>query len=243
MLLGYETLNLPYDVPANQYVNFSAGQKQSKSKGTGTWVLDLLDTYAPDVIRFYLTTILPETSDSEFREEDLIRANNDMLIATWGNLANRVLAMLQRNFNGVVPDPGTLAPESTALVHLAEEAFVSAGTEYGACRFRSALQEGLRLAQAANRYLDERAPWKAVKADLPHAAETLATALNVINALKVIFHPILPFSTQALHDDLNLGEPLDAHGWQYSPVPAGTRLHPPHALYAKLDPDTLAAKS
>ena len=105
MLLGYGGLNMPHDVPANQYVNFSAGQKQSKSKGTATWLLDLLDTYDADVVRFYLTQIMPETSDSEFREEELIRGNNEVLIATWGNLANRVLAMIRRNFDGVVPDP------------------------------------------------------------------------------------------------------------------------------------------
>ena len=84
MLLGYGGLNLPYDVPANQFVNVTAGQKQSKSKNTGTWLLDLLDTYDADVVRFYLTQIMPETSDSEFREEELIRANNEVLIATWG---------------------------------------------------------------------------------------------------------------------------------------------------------------
>ncbi|MEX2080929.1 MAG: methionine--tRNA ligase, partial [Dehalococcoidia bacterium] len=123
MLLGYGGLNLPYDVPANQYVNFSAGQKQSKSRGTGTWVLELLDTYDADVVRFYLTTILPEQSDSEFREDDLIRANNDVLIGTWGNLVNRVLSMLNRNFDGRVPVLAELAPESETLLAEVEAAF------------------------------------------------------------------------------------------------------------------------
>ena len=235
MLLGYETLNLPYDVPANQYVNFSAGQKQSKSKGTGTWVLDLLERYAPDVVRFYLTTIMPETSDSEFREEELVSANNGMLIATWGNLANRVLAMIARNFDGVVPETGPLAPESAALLAHAEAAFALVGAEYNACHFRQALQESLKLAQAANRYLDERAPWKAVKTDLPHAAETLATTLNVINALKTLLHPILPFSTKELHESLNQAGTILEAGWRFDPIPSGTVLKPPKALYAKLE--------
>ncbi|KAA0234785.1 methionine--tRNA ligase, partial [bacterium] len=202
MLAGYGGLNLPYDVPANQYVNYSSGQKQSKSKGTGTWMLDLLDVYSADAVRFYLTTIMPETSDSEFREEELIRTNNDVLIATWGNLANRVISMIHRNFDGVVPAPAALAPESAGLVEEARRAFDTVGAEYGACRFRNALNEALKLAQAANKYLDERAPWKAVKAGREHAAETLAVALNVINALKVLLHPVVPFSTAQLHADL-----------------------------------------
>ena len=180
MLLGYGGLNLAYDVPANQYVNVASGEKQSKSKGTGTWVLDLLDRYDADVVRFYLTAILPATSDSEFREEELVRFNNDVLIGTWGNLANRVIAMTARYFEGTVPETGNVSPASVALIDAARAAFDEAGSEYQACRFRAAQQACLQLAQAANRYLDERAPWKKAGTDAGHAAETLATALNLL---------------------------------------------------------------
>ncbi len=235
MLLGYEGLDLPFDVPANQYVNFSAGQKQSKSKGTGTWMVDLLDTYAPDVIRFYLTQVMPETSDSLFSEDELIRANNDVLISTWGNLSNRVISMIHRSFAGAVPETGALSPESEALIAEAAAAFAVVGAEYHACHFRNALQECLRLAQAANRYLDDRAPWKAVKTDMAHAAETLATALQVINALKTLLHPILPFSTAQLHEDLAFETPFGAAGWAYEAIPAGRELNTPRPLYTKIE--------
>ncbi|WP_322794902.1 methionine--tRNA ligase [Tepidiforma sp.] len=235
MLLGYGGLNLPYDVPANQYVNFSAGQKQSKSKGTGTWMLDLLDTYDADVIRFYLTQIMPETNDSVFSEDELIRANNDVLIATWGNLANRVISMLHRNFAGEVPALAGLSPESAALTAEAEAMFDAVGGEFERCHFRGALQLALQLAQSANKYLDERAPWKAVKDDREHAAETLATALNAINALKTLLHPVLPFSTERLHQDLGLGGTLRDAGWQFRAVPAGTKLGQPRPLYTKIE--------
>lgn len=235
MLLGYGGLNLPYDVPANQYVNFSAGQKQSKSKGTGTWMLDLLDTYDADVIRFYLTQIMPEANDSVFSEDELIRANNDVLIATWGNLANRVISMLHRNFGGEVPALPGLAPESAALTAEAEAMFDAVGGEFERCHFRGALQLALQLAQSANKYLDERAPWKAVKDDREHAAETLATALNAINALKTLLHPVLPFSTERLHQDLGLGGTLRDAGWQFRAVPAGTKLGQPRPLYTKIE--------
>jgi len=243
MLMGYEGLNVPYDVPANQYVNFSATQKQSKSKGTGNWMLDLLDSYAPDVVRFYLTTVLPETNDTEFREEDLVRANNDVLIATWGNLANRVISMIHRNFGGIVPPVGALSPESEAILNDARAAFGAVGGEFGACHFRGGLQEALRLAQSANKYLDERAPWKAVKTDTTHAAETLATALNVINALKVLLHPVLPFSTAQLHEDLGLDGDLRQHGWEYQAVPGGTTLAPARPLYAKIETELAGASA
>ncbi len=199
-------------------------------------MLDLLDVYSADAVRFYLTTIMPETSDSEFREEELIRTNNDVLIATWGNLANRVISMIHRNFDGVVPAPAALAPESAGLVEEARRAFDTVGAEYGACRFRNALNEALKLAQAANKYLDERAPWKAVKADREHAAETLAVALNVINALKVLLHPVVPFSTAQLHADLGQAGTVLEQGWRYEPVGPGTQLPAARPLYTKIDP-------
>ncbi len=235
MLLGYGGLNLPYDVPANQYVNFAAGQKQSKSKGTGTWVLDLLDVYDADTIRFYLTTIMPETSDSEFRIEELVRANNEVLIATWGNLANRVVAMTHRYFDGVVPAPPGRSPESQALLEETAAAFERVGSELEAVRFRSSLQEALRLAQSGNRYLDTREPWKRAREDLEHVAETLATALDVVSALATLLHPFVPFSTAALWSTLgHAGTPLEG-GWKPTPVAPGRRLGPATPLYRKLD--------
>ncbi|MCC6388878.1 MAG: methionine--tRNA ligase [Dehalococcoidia bacterium] len=235
MLMGYGGLNLPYDVPANQYVNMASGAKQSKSAGTGTWVLNLLDVYAPDTLRFYLTSIFPETSDSVFSEDDLIRANNDVLIGTWGNLANRVISMIHRNFEGVVPESGELAPESSALLADAAAAFGTVASEFEACHFRNAVQEALRVAQAANRYLDERAPWKAVKTDRAHAAQTLATALSAINAIKTLLHPVIPFTTATLHEDLGFDDTIGERGWVFETISPGTRLRPARPLYTKID--------
>jgi methionyl-tRNA synthetase len=237
-LMGYGGLNLPYDVPANQYVNFSAGQKQSKSKGTGTWMLDLLDVYDPDVIRCYLTMIMPETSDSEFRIEEMIRTNNDVLIGTWGNLANRVIAMINRNFDGRVPDAGQLSPESTQLLAETEKAFETVGERYATCQFRAALQDALHVAQQANRYLDERAPWKMVKEDRDHAAETLSVALDAVNGIKTLLHPTLPFSTGQLHGALAQPGTVQEAGWAFQRVAPGTRIGAAAALYKKLDVPT-----
>jgi methionyl-tRNA synthetase len=144
--------------------------------------------------------------------------------------------MIHRNFEGVVPETGELAPESRAILLEVEGTFEAVGKEFEACHFRGGLQEALRLAQAANKYLDERAPWKAVKEDKAHAAETLATALNVINALKLLLHPVLPFSTTQLHGDLAFEGDIVDEGWEPKPVPAGTKLPPARPLYTKIEP-------
>jgi methionyl-tRNA synthetase len=143
--------------------------------------------------------------------------------------------MLNRNFGGVVPGAPPSSPESKALIDEAVGAFASVGERYELCQFRNAQQEALRLAQSANRHLDERAPWRAVKDDLPHAAETLATAITTVNALKTLLHPILPFSTEKLHGLLGLTGRVTDGGWTFQPLAPGTQLAASAPLYTKLD--------
>ncbi|MDF1598141.1 MAG: class I tRNA ligase family protein, partial [Acidimicrobiia bacterium] len=79
-------LNLPYDVPANEFMNIE-GAQFSKSRNWAVWLPDLLERYDPDAIRFYVTFTMPENRDSDFSWGEFVRRNNDDLVATWGNLA------------------------------------------------------------------------------------------------------------------------------------------------------------
>ncbi len=102
ILLARGGLNLPTDVPANQYVTFK-GSKASKSAGVGRGILEYLDVLQPDAIRYALASVLPEQNDTDFTDDELVRRVNDELVAVWGNLVNRVFSMIARNFDGVVP--------------------------------------------------------------------------------------------------------------------------------------------
>src|SRR5207245_11206337 len=106
ILFGRGHVILPYDVPANEYMNMG-GQKASKSAGVGTTVPQLLEAFDPDAIRYYLIANAPETADTDYSEEDFIRRNNDELVATWGNLVHRTLSFMQRSFHGAVPEHTT----------------------------------------------------------------------------------------------------------------------------------------
>ncbi len=233
MLMGYEGLNLPYDVPANHYVVWG-GTKASKSAGVAPVALDYAARFGPDAVRYYLAAVMPESSDTDVSDEDLVRRNNDQLVATWGNLAHRVLTFTYRNFDGRVPDPGPLGEREEGLLRRAGEAVRDAGEHLGSCRFKAALGAAMSLAQEANRYLDEAAPWKALKEDRQVAARALYTSLALINGCKVAFYPFLPFSSQQLHRYLGFdGEA--ASGWAFEPVPAGQRLQQPQPLFKKLE--------
>jgi methionyl-tRNA synthetase len=235
MLMAYGGLNLPYDVPANQYVIFGGG-KASTSRGTAPFLPDYLAKYDPDPLRYYLSAIMPETADSEFSDTGLVRRNNDELVATWGNLVHRVLTFTYRRFDGKVPEPGYLDAESRELLARAESALQEVGEHLALCRFRAGLASAMGLAQDVNRYLEEKSPWREIKGDPLRAATAVHTAIGVINTLKTALYPYLPFTSQQLHGYLGQEGDVAAAGWQVHPVPAGTPLREPEPLFKKLEP-------
>ena len=97
MLLAYGDLNLPTNVPANQYILIK-GEKASASRGVGKTLNDYLDEWNPDSLRYALASILPEQNDSEISEDEMIRRNNEELVAAWGNLVQRVFSQYINNF-------------------------------------------------------------------------------------------------------------------------------------------------
>ncbi|MBI4199501.1 MAG: methionine--tRNA ligase [Chloroflexi bacterium] len=238
MLLGYGGLNLPYDVPANEFMNLGGG-KFSKSQHRAVWVPDYLERYEPDPLRYYMAANMPETSDTEFTWEEFVRRNNDELVATYGNLVHRVLTMVQRNFAGTVPEPAGLDEQDLALLHQAERAPEEVGGHLGLCNFRQALGTAMALAQAANRYLDFKAPWRTLRQDRLRTGTTLWVALVAISALKTVTAPFLPFSAQALHRFLGLPGSVEDAGWSLKRPVSGSPLPEPKALFTKLD-DSLA---
>ena len=253
-------LNLPYDVPANEFMNME-GRKISGSHNWGVWMLDALDRHDPDPLRYYLTTNMPETRDSDWAWEGYVERNNTELLSNWGNLVNRVLNMLQRYFDGLVPDPGSLTAEDQALLAAIDQGFETIGTLYEACKFRAALQETLALSTKVNQYLEETSPWTAAKTDKEKTGRSLNTALQAISGLKSLFAPVLPFTSQAVHEmlaeegqlfgrqqveqyresqrshnALTYDGALAAGLWQRVEIPTGRLLPKPSPLFKKLDP-------
>ena len=235
ILIGRGDTILPYDVPANEYMNFG-GQKASKSAGIGTTVPDLLKAFDPDPIRYYLTANAPENSDSDYSSDELIRRNNDELVAAWGNLVNRTLTFNQRYFDGKVPGEGATDPALAAEI---EKTFETVTNLLASARFKETIGEVMALARAGNRFFDERAPWRQVKEDHAAAGQTIGSMLNLINALKVMFAPFLPFTSAKLHELLGYEDSLESHGWRIEPLAVGTPLPKPSPLFVKIDPSTL----
>lgn len=253
-------LTLPYDVPANQFMNLES-QKISGSRNWAVWGLDSLTRYDADALRYYLTVNMPENKDSDWDWAEFVARNNNELVATWGNLANRVLSFCYKNWEGFVPnvDTATLRQADLDLLAVIENGFNLVGDELNAVRLRSAVSEAMKLATAVNQYLDVNAPWSAVKTDKEGAGKTIYTALKAIDSLKIIFSPFLPFTSEKLHTFFNYETPLfgeqyteevsdslgthtvlrykgiDGVQWKPSDLKPGAKLNQPGPLFKKLE--------
>jgi methionyl-tRNA synthetase len=207
-------LTLPFDVPANQFMNLE-GQRLSGSRNWAVWGRDALTRYDPDALRYYLTINMPENHDSDWDWKEFVAKNNGELVATWGNLANRVLAFCYKHWDGHVPafgtggdEPPPLRPADLDLLAAIEAGFQSVGKELEAVHLRAALQEAMRLASEVNKYLDTSAPWFEIKTDKEAAAKSVYTALKAIDSLKVLFAPFLPFTCEKLNGFFGYEPPL-----------------------------------
>ncbi len=239
MLMGYGGLNLPYDVPANEFLSLES-RKFSTSQNWAVWVPDYLDRYDPDPLRYLLSINMPETGDTDFSWSEFVRRNNDELVATYGNLVNRVLRFTYRNFDGQVPVEAS-APEDMehGLLQTARETMTAVDDSLAHTRFRAGISQAFGLAQECNRYLDARAPWQAIKEDRAHAARSLGTTIQVLNCLKVMLAPYLPFTSQKLHGFLGFDGEVSEEPWDFDAlvgaIKPGGVLRNPSNLYTKLD--------
>jgi methionyl-tRNA synthetase len=270
MLLGYEEggelgagkgpLHLPDEVVASEFLTME-GRQLSTSRAIAIYVRDVLERYDPDPVRYFLTAAGPELQDSDFSWAEFLRRNNEELLANWGNLVNRTLTNTYRNF-GAVPEPGQLTDEDLEALAAIEAAFPTVGRLIEEAKFKRALAEAMSLSTLGNQYVDHQAPWAAIKANRERAATILYVALRIVDSLKVLFTPFLPFSSQKLHELLGYegslagalefreieeeggekhtiltGDYADWIGaWEPSKLPAGQKLREPEPLFKKLDP-------
>lgn len=235
-LMGYQGLNLPTNVPANQYVTFK-GDKASASRGVGRPIGWYAERLEPDALRFALTSILPEQNDTDLSDDQMIARINSELVANWGNLVNRVLSMTSKNFDGRVP-PATPTAEDEALIGSTLDALAEAGASIEKVELRAGLRRLMEAATEVNVYLNVHEPWKLIKVDQERAGTVLWTAIQAIASLRIGLSAYLPFTCARLGDMLGIGGTIT--GWAGQSVPEGGTLGEIVPLFAKLEADALA---
>lgn len=191
MLMGYGEFVLPDNVPANEFLNFK-DEKMSTSRNLAIWIDDLSKKYNPDYLRFYITLIMPETKDSNFTFEDFKTRVESDLINNFGNLVNRTLSFIKKNYGGRIPAHGKLKEKDNEMLKKIEETLNSFEKNILSFRFKDALKDFIELSSEGNRYFDASAPWKLIKHDKERCDSVINTSALLIDALSDISEIFIP---------------------------------------------------
>ena len=234
ILMGIGGMDLPYDIPANEYLMIGGG-KFSKSRGGAIDIPSVLKEYDADQIRYYISAIMPDTHDSEFSWDDFAVKNNNELVADLGNFYHRCLSFTKKNF-GSVPDPADDSEIKDVL-----DAIQSAVDTYSECLSNCDFKKGLKavmdLAHFGNRYFDSMKPWALIKEDREACGKAMNTSLRIAKTLAIMAWPYMPKSSEKIWCYLGMDGTQEKAGLKAAlePMPAGAELPEPVPVYKKIE--------
>ncbi len=228
---------LPQNVPANEFLNFE-GKKFSKSRKWGIDVIDFLNNFEADSLRYTLTMNLPEYRDTDFSWKDFQAKHNNELADILGNFVNRTLTFIHKNFEGKVPALYTLDEKDDELLNLLEAHPKKIADLMELYRFKDASLEIMNLARAGNKYFNDSEPWKTLKSDRERCSTTLHLCLQTIYTLGILFMPVIPDTSQKILRMLNKRSTEWMNSGKLS-LAEGEELGSPEILFKKIEDSTI----
>jgi len=232
---------LPDNVPANEFLNLE-GDKISTSRNWAVWLHEYLEEFPnkQDELRYVLCSIAPETKDSEFTWKDYQARVNNELVAILGNFVNRVLVLMQKYYNGIVPEYSktNLAGEFEKEIfnRRIKENAEKIDEYIHKYRFRDALFHAMEIARDGNKYLADTEPWKLVKTDENRVKEILCNSLQLTARLAIAFRPFLPRTCEKIESMLNhKGGQWNLLLNNNTIIDSGHRLGVPALLFEKVE--------
>jgi methionyl-tRNA synthetase len=234
---------LPHNVVANSFLNIKfpgrEEEKISKSRGTAVWIEDYLKTFDPDPLRYYLTTIAPESARTAFDIDEFINRNNGELLNAFGNFFNRTITFVHKYFEGRIPHRGSLDSLDAQQLERCTQAAARTAEELEQCHFKNALAEVMSLARAGNGYFDATKPFQTRKTDMTACGRAIHICLRTARALTTLIAPFLPATAERCARMLSLDG--DWRGWSSAgeELSPGRPLGPAEILVKKLDPAEL----
>jgi methionyl-tRNA synthetase len=235
---------LPKNVPANEFLNLE-GQKLSTSKNWAVWLHEYLEDFPnkQDVLRYVLTANAPETKDNDFTWHDFQTRNNSELVAIFGNFVNRVMVLMKKYYESVVPEPNEYSTVDTETLETLAAAPLKIGELIDQYKFRAACQEMMQLARLGNKYLADEEPWKLIKTNPERVATIMHTALQVAAGLAILSEPFLPHTAQKLREMLKLDEAVCWDSLKdVIPVRSHHTLGETSLLFEKIEDEEISAQ-
>jgi methionyl-tRNA synthetase len=210
------------------------GQKMSKSLGNFIPPKQLVDTYGLDPVRYFLLRELPFGSDGDFSHRAVVGRLNGDLANDFGNLAQRVLVMINRNCEACVPEPGAFSAADRGLLDAAHGLLETVRQHVSEQGFHLALEAIWRVVGEANRYVDEQAPWALSRSDPARMRTVLYTLAETIRLLAILAQPFVPGAAGKLLDQLAVPEAARRFAaLADAPLVPGTRLPKPEGVFPR----------
>jgi methionyl-tRNA synthetase len=252
MLMAHGGYVLPENVPANEFLNIE-GDKLSTSRNWAVWLHEFLEDFDPDLLRYALATMLPETKDADFNWNEFQTRINSELADVLGNFVNRTMTFAARFSGGKVPalvNPSHIDLHALKTMSTFPERIGSAYDKY---KNREAVFETMALARLGNKFFNDSEPWQTRKTDAQQCANTIHISLQICASLAVLMEPVLPHSAQKIRDMLNLtgvrssvpGGSEAGIGWDDAGsalLEAGHVLGESSILFTKIEDDVIEAQ-
>jgi len=198
---SHDNYTLMSEISVNEFLNYE-GAKFSKSRNIGVFGDDAKSTGIPaDVFRYYLMMNRPERSDADFSWMDFQKKNNAELVGNLGNLVNRTVVFLNRNYESIIPE-AILEEKDQALLEDIRNVEKKIANLIETINIKEALKEIMSISKLGNQYLQDNEPWK--NPDKARNATTLSVLANVVKDLAILIHPYMPNAAKAIQEQLNI---------------------------------------
>ncbi|WP_440602991.1 methionine--tRNA ligase [Bacillus sp. GB_SG_008] len=201
ILQGIQAKVLPEYIVSNEYLTVEK-RKLSTSRNWAVWIPDMLKEYNPDSIRYFLTINAPENRDTDFSWREFIYSHNSELLGAYGNFVNRTLKFLEKYYENTVPT-GHINQE---IEEKLKGLYVEVGRLIEKAHFKQALELIFETIRYANKYFDERQPWKQIKEDKRACDETMRNCVHFIINFAQVLAPFLPFSSAQVQQMLEVSQ-------------------------------------
>ena len=221
MLKMFGDFILPKNVPANEFLNLE-GDKISTSRNWAVWLHEYLIDFPDmqDVLRYVLTSTCPETKDNDFTWKEFQTRNNSELVAIYGNFANRVLSLIDKYYEGEIPNPKTMVDSDSEVLNEVISQKNDIESNLNQFKFREALKSLINIARIGNKFLADTEPWKIKNENPERVEQILKTSFEIVSYLAVLSEPFIPYTSEKLKkmiginksewSDLdNLGDKID----------------------------------
>ena len=206
-------------------------EKMSKSSGNVINPLDLIEDYGVDSVRYYLMREMVLGHDASFSKESFITRYNSDLANDFGNLLSRVSTLINKNYEGIIPNVSDFSPLEIEIQHSSREVVKNFDSHMSNMAINMAIEEALQFVRSINKYFEQSVPWKVVKDDKISAGTILYTGAEALRIAAVLLSSIMPERTKNLFLVLN----TTSKDRDWGGLKPGTQLGPLIVLFPRIN--------